>query len=405
VDVKLAIDGPGKIPAFLWRLWLGFRSLSYSDPGKRDMRLDFLRGLAISAMVVDHIGGDTFLTTISGGNRWIVSAAEFFVFLSGLVLGIVYGSRMKRAGFGAATTGLLRRALTLYQSSVGMALGFVALFMLTELRLWVDRPSGLGLSNPLDAVVGIITLHHSYHGSDVLVMYTIMLVFSPVVFLLLHQGRIWYVLGGSFALWSLYQGFPQQSYLPWTVTNSFFPVASWQLLLILGIVVGYYRGVVTGWLCGGGASCRLTVLTAAFALYLLVRTYQLFGDAQLPQALFGDATYSSLFAKEGLGPGRVLAFLCVGLLAYTVVNLLWVPLYRSLGWLMLPLGQSSLYVYVAHLYVLVVLYNMVPHLSWIPADAINISAQTVGLGVCWLQVRYQFASFVVPRHGPHHTVG
>ncbi len=100
-------------------------SLGYREGEKRDLRLDFLRGLAVSAMVVDHVGGDTFLTTLSGGNQAIVSAAEAFVFLSGLVLGMVYAERIARSGPSRALRAMLHRALTLYKASAGVALFFV----------------------------------------------------------------------------------------------------------------------------------------------------------------------------------------------------------------------------------------------------------------------------------------
>src|SRR5438874_1921460 len=59
-------------------------------PGRRDARLDLLRGFAVFAMVVDHFGGKSWLTLLTGGNEFLVSAAEGFVFLSGFVMGMVY---------------------------------------------------------------------------------------------------------------------------------------------------------------------------------------------------------------------------------------------------------------------------------------------------------------------------
>src|SRR5512133_2994920 len=187
--------------------WLGLRdgiqsrisSLAYADTSKRDLRLDFLRGLAVSAMVVDHVGGDTFFTALSGGNKSIVSAAEAFVFLSGLVLGMVYGDRIRRSSPGEAIKGMLHRAATLYKASAGMALVFVGLFLTTDLRLWMNRTAGLGVDDPVQAVLGILTLHFSFHGSDVLVMYTVMLAVGPGVIYLLHRGRTALLLAGSFA--------------------------------------------------------------------------------------------------------------------------------------------------------------------------------------------------------------
>ena len=71
------------------RLW-PTRSWHYSG-GKRDLRLDLLRGFAVIAMVADHIGGErSWLYAITGGDAFFVSAAEVFVFISGLLMGMIY---------------------------------------------------------------------------------------------------------------------------------------------------------------------------------------------------------------------------------------------------------------------------------------------------------------------------
>jgi hypothetical protein len=71
--------------------------------GRRDLRFDLLRGLAVIAMVTDHVGGqESWLYTLTGGNRFWTSAAEGFIFISGLVMGIVYPAVIARNGVGAA---------------------------------------------------------------------------------------------------------------------------------------------------------------------------------------------------------------------------------------------------------------------------------------------------------------
>ncbi|MGE3272240.1 MAG: OpgC domain-containing protein, partial [Chloroflexota bacterium] len=67
-------------------------------PIGRDPRLDLLRGFCVFAMVVDHIGGTSWLYALTGGNTGPVTAAEGFVFLSGLVLGMVSRRRVVRDG-------------------------------------------------------------------------------------------------------------------------------------------------------------------------------------------------------------------------------------------------------------------------------------------------------------------
>ena len=75
---------------------------AYAIADKRDLRLDLLRGFAVFAMVVDHFGGSSWLYFITGGNTFFVSAAEAFVFLSGLVVGMIYGGSALKEGLRVA---------------------------------------------------------------------------------------------------------------------------------------------------------------------------------------------------------------------------------------------------------------------------------------------------------------
>ncbi|MFZ4558098.1 MAG: OpgC domain-containing protein [Pseudanabaena sp.] len=61
---------------------------------KRDFRLDFLRGIAIVFMVVNHLESRSYFNNVTQGHIY-ASAAEGFVFLSGFVLGMV---TLKRIG-------------------------------------------------------------------------------------------------------------------------------------------------------------------------------------------------------------------------------------------------------------------------------------------------------------------
>src|SRR5574337_982851 len=65
---------------------------SYPAFERRDLRLDLLRGFAVVVMIVDHLGGASWLYLVTGGNNFYVSGAEAFIFISGLVVGMVYGA-------------------------------------------------------------------------------------------------------------------------------------------------------------------------------------------------------------------------------------------------------------------------------------------------------------------------
>jgi len=94
------------------RSWTYYRTADGAD--RRDLRVDLLRGFCIFAMVVDHFGGESWLYAITGGNRFYVSAAEGFIFISGFVMGQAYRRKRDRSGLVAAMGDALRRARTLY---------------------------------------------------------------------------------------------------------------------------------------------------------------------------------------------------------------------------------------------------------------------------------------------------
>ena len=78
---------------------------------KRDLRLDLLRGFAVIVMIADHIGGErSWLYAITGGDAFFVSGAEVFVFISGLLMGMIYAGVITRQGLGVALMKCLQRA-------------------------------------------------------------------------------------------------------------------------------------------------------------------------------------------------------------------------------------------------------------------------------------------------------
>lgn len=81
----------------------------------------------------------------------------------------------------------------------------------------------------------------------------------------------------------------------------------------------------------------------------------------------------------------------------------WTRLCRRLGWFLIPLGQNSLYVYITHLFVLVLLYNVAPYLlymvpvSWGPLDTVSLASHLTSLAMAWLMVKTRFLFWLIPR--------
>src|SRR5205823_10361609 len=95
--------------------------------GSRDLRIDWLRGLAMICVIVDHSKLQSLLSWFSYERFWTVTAAEVFVVLSGAVLGMVYGNKLRRGDWRAVIAGLSRRAATLYLIFLCVTLSIVLL--------------------------------------------------------------------------------------------------------------------------------------------------------------------------------------------------------------------------------------------------------------------------------------
>ena len=143
----------------LWRrACAGFYGLAYTGEPGRDLRIDLLRGLAVLAMVIDHIAGPSKLYLLTGGNRFYTGAAEGFIFLSGLTVGLVYRRVAERDGMPTAMRRLLSRSWTLYVLAVGLTLAMLPLSESAGLPWAV----GIDQGTPLQVVWGIIALHQTY---------------------------------------------------------------------------------------------------------------------------------------------------------------------------------------------------------------------------------------------------
>src|SRR5580765_5233302 len=95
--------------------------------GARDLRIDWLRGLAMVCVIVNHSKLSSLLSWFSYERLWVVTAAEVFVLLSGIVLGTVYGRKLARNGWAALVRGLGRRAVVLYAAFGGVTVSVLAL--------------------------------------------------------------------------------------------------------------------------------------------------------------------------------------------------------------------------------------------------------------------------------------
>jgi enterochelin esterase-like enzyme len=363
-------------------------SWRYLESGKRDLRLDLLRGFAVFAMAVDHVGGPSPYHWLSGGNRFFVSAAEGFVAISGVTLGIVYrrSEGRVRAVFARAWS----RAWTLYVVSVFLALAFAAAAALARI------PKGA----PFDADPGlfirdVVALRRSYYLAEVMLLYTFLLVLTPGIVLLARRGLWWVALGLSLGLWASFQLWPQQMVLPWHITDfQEFPLAAWQILFVAGLTVGWHRDELAKFgralpkrpLPGGpllplGGLTAIMIWLHATNAAVLDRWLGAQGGAQL---------LDSWFDKASLPLPRLIACVIVFGFAWELVSVTWTPMRKAAGQFLLPLGSSSLYAYSVHVLAACAADIAVFHLHGTGAlsTAQSFALQSAMLAIVWVFTRW-----------------
>lgn len=208
---------------------------------RRDDRIDFLRGLALLVIFIDHVPKN-WLEPFTLHSFAFCDAAEVFFFISGFVASLVYGRAMARKGFVEAAKKVWRRAGVVYLAQLGLMAAIVSLVWLfismtgDQTYRWVFRVQWIyeGFSQ---YVWPILTMHYQPGYLDILPAYVLLLAAFPLVLKGLEKN-IWLVLVPSFALWLSVQLF---GLTLWTTAGErwFFNPFSWQFIFVLGAFCGH----------------------------------------------------------------------------------------------------------------------------------------------------------------------
>lgn len=217
------------------------------EVSRRLVEVDFLRGLALLCIVVDHIGG-SIVSRFTLHAFAYCDAAEVFVFLAGFSAATAYARAQRRAIAGHAASSqagwrLVRRAATVYR-------GFLLCSAAMLCCALVFRQIGIGNWNmaavgaeafaqaPLSYALDVVLLRRQPYLAGVLPMYVFFLLAAPVLFLALrrHPGC---TLAASTGLWLCA---PMLAvWLPGSGgsgdgSNWDFNPFAWQLVFVLGAI-------------------------------------------------------------------------------------------------------------------------------------------------------------------------
>ena len=94
------------------------RSWRYTVPGRRDLRIDMLRGIALVMMVVAHTEVMSLFNILTWERFGLTTGAEGFVILSGFMLGMLNRQRLQKEVLLTLSWNLWRRAFKIYQVNI-----------------------------------------------------------------------------------------------------------------------------------------------------------------------------------------------------------------------------------------------------------------------------------------------
>ena len=324
-----------------------------------------MRGVAMTCVIVNHSKLPSLLSWFSYERFWVVTAAEVFVVLSGVVIGMVYGRRLAKHGWRAVGHGLGKRVLLLYATFVGVTVSIIALAALgVDVRslaapggrspAWFVSPETMNLAAWRD----VFLMRVGPWAFEIIGLY-VWLVAAAVPCLVILRYAGWRpLLVASWALYLWYRAHPHA--MTTAGFESAFPVLSWQLLFVHGVAIGYHRAAFAAFANRLPTLTRplAIAVTAAFAIFACCNPWAT-GPAWLRLPLLSPDrfayVYGTYFGLSELGAGRLLNLAFALPLGIAALNHLMV---QPLAPLFVSLGQRSLGAFVLHTYGLLLLAHL-----------------------------------------------
>jgi hypothetical protein len=345
---------------------------------QRNLLIDALRGLCFVLMTADHLPENLlrrFSNTMYGPFGFF-TAASGFVFLSGLVAGVVYERYWQTYSPRAMLRRVWRRLRAIYLTHLTL---YAAMLVMVVMHVPGSSTWHLDLfsENPQKAIWLGVSLLHEPKLLAILPMYCFFLALTPILLWELRMGHVRWVLSGSVMLWvvaGLFIRFPVD---PYGVCFGVFNPLSYQLLFVFGLAFGTGRIPVDS--LSSTSARPIVVLSFCIAVFffLLRLAYAISSTV----VVFVEH-FHQWFSVIQLGPLRVLNCAAFGVVLYWLSrkrewgdcsNLLW----RYLTFL----GQHSLPVFAWSILITYMAISVLPehpHLS--------VRALALGLAVTSLML-------------------
>lgn len=373
----------------------------------RILSLDLMRGWFLIIIILDHLSyfpnGMSFIT---GDSRLFVSAAEGFFIVSGLVLGIVRGAKLIDKPMSLVTKKLWWRALTLYLTSIVVVILSIIFSWQFIGNSGVKSPIPPTDSNLLDLLWRIITLQVFYGWADYLRLYAIFIFVAPLFVWLLRINK-WYIgIAISLIIWAF-------APRPINPATQFF---TWQLLFFVALTIGFYLTTIRLWWRDLAQKTRQRLYVTIMSAFLLTLSFNVISEFITP-AFSGVVATAVTDARLALAPlfdklNMPLTRLALSLLwfvgFYFVFRRFEAKITKYFGWILIPFGTNSLYVYTMHAVVITVMHLFVNPMYGNPASYLtsfdriaeipfNFFLSILGIAIIYLAVKTKFLMRIIPR--------
>lgn len=372
---------------------------------QRIIALDVMRGYFILIIASVHL---SYYPSLFGlfdgrGQLW-TSEAEGFFFISGLLIGIIRQKDMVRHGLRVATEKLFRRGGRLYAASVVLSIFYL---------IWGRAAAGLGIAGAkggLDTtsswpqlLINLLSGRYSYGWSDFLMYYAAFMFIAPVILWLLSKRKWWLVILLTATVWTL----------RWSGDHGALnPFMQWQIYFFLGTVIGYYWQPLqlrfNQFSLAARRRVSLASIVAALTVFILGAIFvfvpEYFQSQRLPSGQWGQVigwivnashnfVYNQLLVDGRLGLLRPLILLVTAGGMYAFVRRYEDAVVHSVGWLLLPFGRNSLYVYIVEGFFLFAVSFLVGSGSFVA----NSLLELIIIAAAWLAVHYRVLFRLIPR--------
>jgi hypothetical protein len=385
---------------------------------RRLIELDVLRGFLLLGMTLTHL--PTQLSSISNQTFGFVSDAEGFIFLAAFLMGQIEQRKEQKWGESGVLRDVLRRTCRIYFyqcALLAVAFTLVAEVALGFHRLALENLLSFYLESPKQAVIAAALLDYCPSLMDILPMYIVFMLLTPIARKIARSLGWETVLFVSFIVWAGAQfGLRAWVYrhsdffglrVPESSTGAF-DLYGWQLLWMIGLALGSIHAEslsaapsnavdsdsrMPSWLV------KLSCMVAATFFVLRYAPANHWMNAQV---------YAWLTDKWHLGAARLIDFAAIALLlvrfGHRIAGL---PLFKPLA----SLGQASIQVFSVHVLFCVAAQALSkeanPELPWweqgillsatisalfTTAHLANKSSRTNAAGAFW-QSRYNSATF------------